>query len=99
MKIFFFSSRRRHTRLVSDWSSDVCSSDLVLLDLPHTKRPLQSRQVTSRPRVRSPEVATRLGRLVRKVEQNCAEADSNGDEDQGWARSLLLARRDRKSGV
>src|SRR5258706_7949982 len=26
---FFFSSRRRHTRLVSDWSSDVCSSDLV----------------------------------------------------------------------
>src|SRR5262249_58603056 len=27
---FFFSSRRRHTRLVSDWSSDVCSSDLML---------------------------------------------------------------------
>src|SRR5258706_276886 len=27
----FFSSRRRHTRLVSDWSSDVCSSDLLLL--------------------------------------------------------------------
>src|SRR5262249_57915764 len=26
----FFSSRRRHTRLVSDWSSDVCSSDLAL---------------------------------------------------------------------
>src|SRR5256885_12192227 len=31
---FFFSSRRRHTRLQGDWSSDVCSSDLrgVLLD-------------------------------------------------------------------
>src|SRR5258706_5235765 len=28
MSLFFFSSRRRHTRLVSDWSSDVCSSDL-----------------------------------------------------------------------
>src|SRR3989454_4009913 len=28
---FFFSSRRRHTRLQGDWSSDVCSSDLVLL--------------------------------------------------------------------
>src|SRR5438093_9204687 len=27
--LFFFSSRRRHTRLVSDWSSDVCSSDLI----------------------------------------------------------------------
>src|SRR5688500_20172115 len=28
--LFFFSSRRRHTRLQGDWSSDVCSSDLVL---------------------------------------------------------------------
>src|SRR5262245_64321377 len=27
---FFFSSRRRHTRCLSDWSSDVCSSDLSL---------------------------------------------------------------------
>src|SRR3712207_7552233 len=27
--IFFFSSRRRHTRYWRDWSSDVCSSDLV----------------------------------------------------------------------
>src|SRR5205814_7484846 len=27
---FFFSSRRRHTRCLSDWSSDVCSSDLFL---------------------------------------------------------------------
>src|SRR5215813_11416301 len=26
---FFFSSRRRHTRCGRDWSSDVCSSDLV----------------------------------------------------------------------
>src|SRR5256885_17142802 len=26
---FFFSSRRRHTRLQGDWSSDVCSSDLI----------------------------------------------------------------------
>src|SRR5205814_5581941 len=30
---FFFSSRRRHTRCLSDWSSDVCSSDL-----PHARR-------------------------------------------------------------
>src|SRR5437762_12126120 len=28
MIIFFFSSRRRHTRYIGDWSSDVCSSDL-----------------------------------------------------------------------
>src|SRR5256885_12855639 len=33
--VFFFSSRRRHTRLQGDWSSDVCSSDLhfVQMDL------------------------------------------------------------------
>src|SRR2546430_9124435 len=30
-RFFFFSSRRRHTRFDCDWSSDVCSSDLVLL--------------------------------------------------------------------
>src|SRR5262245_62560683 len=28
---FFFSSRRRHTRCLSDWSSDVCSSDLIFV--------------------------------------------------------------------
>src|SRR2546430_14036932 len=31
---FFFSSRRRHTRFDCDWSSDVCSSDLVTPDAP-----------------------------------------------------------------
>src|SRR5690606_1879602 len=29
---FFFSSRRRHTRFSRDWSSDVCSSDLKLME-------------------------------------------------------------------
>src|SRR6266511_2769759 len=29
MLFFFFSSRRRHTRFSRDWSSDVCSSDLI----------------------------------------------------------------------
>src|SRR5690606_40130074 len=28
--LFFFSSRRRHTRFSRDWSSDVCSSDLEI---------------------------------------------------------------------
>src|SRR2546430_11947897 len=28
--VFFFSSRRRHTRFDCDWSSDVCSSDLPM---------------------------------------------------------------------
>src|SRR5256885_12930512 len=30
LDFFFFSSRRRHTRLQGDWSSDVCSSDLQI---------------------------------------------------------------------
>src|SRR5690625_6296092 len=30
-KLFFFSSRRRHTRWPRDWSSDVCSSDLLTI--------------------------------------------------------------------
>src|SRR6266480_7220128 len=36
---FFFSSRRRHTRLTCDWSSDVCSSDLgdVLVAVAETQ--------------------------------------------------------------
>src|SRR5207249_8550922 len=32
--VFFFSSRRRHTRSKRDWSSDVCSSDLVSKEPP-----------------------------------------------------------------
>src|SRR3989344_7655421 len=46
--VFFFSSRRRHTRLTCDWSSDVCSSDLPLgnisfWDLLSEIRSLQAR--------------------------------------------------------
>src|SRR5205814_3959504 len=40
---FFFSSRRRHTRCLSDWSSDVCSSDLG--DFPAWLAPEQVRLV------------------------------------------------------
>src|SRR2546427_12051997 len=32
-RLFFFSSRRRHTRFDCDWSSDVCSSDLFVTQL------------------------------------------------------------------
>src|SRR2546421_4752000 len=32
---FFFSSRRRHTRSDRDWSSDVCSSDLLAAGVVH----------------------------------------------------------------
>src|SRR5260370_23622585 len=41
---FFFSSRRRHTRFKCDWSSDVCSSDLIdpSRSRPRQKKPAQT---------------------------------------------------------
>src|SRR2546430_5899176 len=48
--VFFFSSRRRHTRFDCDWSSDVCSSDLehlhagVDVDGVDDQRPLELRE-------------------------------------------------------
>src|SRR5260221_8834961 len=33
LEFFFFTSRRRHTRSLCDWSSDVCSSDLMSPEL------------------------------------------------------------------
>src|SRR5437868_13446500 len=57
--IFFFSSRRRHTRSKRDWSSDVCSSDLHLethvTDLRANRRirgvVLNARDITERVRL------------------------------------------------
>src|SRR2546426_12843446 len=49
---FFFSSRRRHTRLQGDWSSDVCSSDLMLFvdgrtaSVPNAQFPIIETQIT-----------------------------------------------------
>src|ERR1022692_2739693 len=49
---FFFSSRRRHTRLQGDWSSDVCSSDLdqcaVVVDQAWQEPEMDDRAVTCR---------------------------------------------------
>src|SRR5256885_6627953 len=53
MSNFFFSSRRRHTRLQGDWSSDVCSSDLQKdREVGVEERPLTDEQKTSIAEVR-----------------------------------------------
>src|SRR2546430_12482604 len=44
--LFFFSSRRRHTRFDCDWSSDVCSSDLAQLADWTARWELEGRDVT-----------------------------------------------------
>src|SRR5256884_7844424 len=43
MCVFFFSSRRRHTRCSRDWSSDVCSSDLEVLEFDKLRELLRLR--------------------------------------------------------
>src|SRR5256885_3563514 len=53
--LFFFSSRRRHTRLQGDWSSDVCSSDLVpsfLSQSASDRKPIGTQQLGHNGRVR-----------------------------------------------
>src|SRR5690606_40569401 len=46
---FFFSSRRRHTRFSRDWSSDVCSSDLLVLGFDSTSKPFFTKKSTAVP--------------------------------------------------
>src|SRR3712207_7102862 len=68
--VFFFSSRRRHTRYWRDWSSDVCSSDLgaALAQQRADRRyagPLHrgavAREADERPEVRAVQGAVRGG--------------------------------------
>src|SRR5690554_7599158 len=48
LRLFFFSSRRRHTRCGRDWSSDVCSSDLSMgLRLPALNMINMDRSITA----------------------------------------------------
>src|SRR5256885_8843939 len=64
---FFFSSRRRHTRLQGDWSSDVCSSDLTS-GLLWSRSPPSDRRVSPLARLGARDTGTwplasvRLGR-------------------------------------
>src|ERR1039457_4569996 len=62
---FFFSSRRRHTRLQGDWSSDVCSSDLFAFSLPrlliaircsHVAMPLELNESQTRSLLINPQL-------------------------------------------
>src|SRR5690606_39970639 len=55
LSVFFFSSRRRHTRFSRDWSSDVCSSDLV------TPIPVQALRILVRHGFRLPHTLANNG--------------------------------------
>src|SRR6266542_5231992 len=60
MYAFCFSSRRRHTRCYRDWSSDVCSSDLLYADLAAATRSVVKVPVILAGRVSTPEQAERV---------------------------------------
>src|SRR2546429_3351765 len=47
-RVFFFSSRRRHTRCSRDWSSDVCSSDLSIASADRATTSIRSLATFSR---------------------------------------------------
>src|SRR6266446_9088534 len=53
---FFFSSRRRHTRLQGDWSSDVCSSDLVPISTKDACSGVRWRNRVMRPMESTPTI-------------------------------------------
>src|SRR6266850_6323235 len=61
---FFFSSRRRHTRLQGDWSSDVCSSDLG----PERLDPAKIGNLTLTNRDGAPIPVSQIGRIEMRSE-------------------------------
>src|SRR5205807_4361808 len=70
---FFFSSRRRHTRLQGDWSSDVCSSDLLLAAIRAKQHFERHAAARARPGIVDPDTLERrglwfLGRLDGQVD-------------------------------
>src|SRR2546426_8006893 len=74
---FFFSSRRRHTRLQGDWSSDVCSSDLI----PKSNVDVELRDPAGRVRARGTTNAQGVVRLS-------GLRDSTGTDDEGEERGF-----------
>src|SRR6266496_4936695 len=76
---FFFSSRRRHTRSLRDWSSDVCSSDLLVGALAVRSFVANSPSYEPLPR-----------RIARSLEHNCVDEDE-GDDDHLSPRNTIRA--------
>src|SRR5699024_11928018 len=78
--MFFFSSRRRHTRSKRDWSSDVCSSDLMITNWATTPMAMgQGRRATS---LRSGIVSVnpKIGRASCRERVESTVADGGGKE-------------------
>src|SRR5689334_24083283 len=93
---FFFSGRRRHTRLNCDWSSDVCSSDLTDR-MPKPPPPPANRGPNPSPALQRAVAALQMGQIV-EAERLAAEVLKANRNDVGAA-SILARALDRKSVV
>src|SRR5262249_23370545 len=102
---FFFSSRRRHTRLVSDWSSDVCSSDLSHSDqrclgrrqmrrgrskAKGLKRGGQTRSAPAKAKIRAKSKDASTAALARKLEVKARELAEAHEPGAAAAEGLQL---------
>src|SRR6266498_5216399 len=74
MCFFFFSSRRRHTRCGRDWSSDVCSSDLVAEAVDARRRELAETLTLDQGKPLRAEAGDEVDELVAYFEMAAAEA-------------------------
>src|SRR5262245_64788157 len=87
--VFFFSSRRRHTRCLSDWSSDVCSSDLTGSDRPGGPPVRPPRAGRGAPAVGGPPGRSDpVGRPLVEVDREAVRGDVRRSEERrvgkGW---------------
>src|SRR5256886_8920890 len=69
---FFFSSRRRHTRFDCDWSSDVCSSDL-LSAIRLLLAALKQREVDERIELSDADVLSVVEKLIKQRRESIAQ--------------------------
>src|SRR5256885_17249826 len=104
---FFFSSRRRHTRLQGDWSSDVCSSDLswrrpagsVAGQRPHARNGHARPRLESRP-ARYRQIPSCHSLSTKKNEKACYLAEQSLPDVHRFSLVWLSPRQgDRKSVV
>src|SRR5690606_40349525 len=77
LSLFFFSSRRRHTRFSRDWSSDVCSSDLAVEDIAAAE---------ARPRAWVQDLQRRTVRTLRELLADELPAGQSADTAAASAR-------------
>src|SRR5947207_11023311 len=104
---FFFSSRRRHTRSLCDWSSDVCSSDLLKAISPwccpasgaRTRSATWQRQSrhsrSRRPRRPDAKLRKRKPKHARRSEEHTSELQSHSD----LVCRLLLEKKKKKKKI